>query len=232
MVTTMLASRDKELERWRQLWRGDDIPFHRPDVHPDLVEFGDAILEGGPHRILVPLCGKSVDMAYLTERGHEVIGVEVVERAVTEFFEERGLRPEVEAVDRLTMYRAGSLTVVRGDIFEIDRSHVGQVDRIWDRAALVALPAHMRGDYTRHLRQLAAPGWAMLLSSIEYDTTVMSGPPWSVPEEEIRLHYPGASFERLARRDALDRAPHMRERGHTWLTESTYLITDGSAPSP
>lgn len=225
----MAVDREKESELWRQLWRDQDIAFHRADVHPDLVEHADALLSGGPHRILVPLCGKSVDLAWLAAQGHEVIGVELVEDAVREVFREQDLHPEIERLDRLSIYRRGSLSVICADIFDIDRSRVGTIDRIWDRAALIALPAHLRGDYTRHLRQLAGPGWAMLLSAVEYDTTVMSGPPWSVPEEEIRLHFPGAAFDRLALRDDPDGIPErMRARGHRWWRESTYLIRDGS----
>jgi thiopurine S-methyltransferase len=224
----MSAARDKELERWRQMWREGHTPFHRDDVNPTLVEFGDELLAGGPHRILVPLCGKSVDLAWLADRGHEVVGIELVEDAVRGVFRERGWEPEIETIDRLAIYRRGALTIVCGNIFEIDRSHIGSFDRIWDRAALIALPAHIRGDYTRHLRQLVRPGWSMLVSAVEYDTTALTGPPFSVPEEEIRLHVPGASVQVLSRRDDLETPAHLRERGQTWWRESTYLIRDAS----
>lgn len=225
----MPNERDKEYESWRQIWREGDPPFHREDVHPDLIEFADHLLADGPHRVLVPLCGKSRDLIWLRDRGHEVIGIELVEQAIREFFRENELSPHVETRDGLVLYRSERLTLVCGDIFEVDRSHVGEADRVWDRAALVALPAHLRGDYTRHLRQITSSGWAMLLNAVEYDPSVMSGPPWSVPEEEIRLHFPATRVEILSRRDTLDHNSRFRELGHTWWLESTYLIRDSSS---
>jgi thiopurine S-methyltransferase len=227
-----MAGRDKEHALWRQIWREGEIPFHRDDVHPDLVRFGDELLAGGPHRVLVPLCGKSVDLAWLAERGHRVIGVELVEDAVRAFFREHDLEFDRERLDGHIVYRSGSIEIVCGDFFEVDRSHVGAVNRIWDRAAMIALPGHLRGDYTRHVRQLGAPGWVMLLSAVEYDTSVMSGPPYSVAEAEVRSHLPGASVEVLDRRDAIDSLERLRQRGHRWWRESAYLIRDGSTRDP
>ncbi len=225
----MARERDRAYELWRQKWRDGDIPFHRDEIHPDLLNYGDRLLGGGPHRVLVPLCGKSPDLMWLAKRGHEVIGVEFVEDALLQFFAEHELSPRAEPVDGLKMYRWENLTLVCGDIFEVDRSHVGEADRVWDRAALIALPAHLRGDYTRHLRQITSADWAMLLSAIEYDTALMSGPPFSVSEEEIRQSFPGSDVKRLATRDTLPHNPRMRARGHTWFRESTYLLRDGPA---
>ena len=36
--------------------------------------------------ILVPLCGKSLDMLWLAERGFQVTGIEISELAVQDFF--------------------------------------------------------------------------------------------------------------------------------------------------
>lgn len=42
----------------------------------------------GP-RVLVPLCGKSVDMVFLSQKGYRVLGVEGVRQAVEEFAKDR-----------------------------------------------------------------------------------------------------------------------------------------------
>ena len=65
---------------------------------------------------------------------------------------------------------------------------LGLVDAIYDRAALVALPEEMRNRYTAHLMEITdkAP---QLLICYEYDQNLMEGPPFSVSNEEINLHY-------------------------------------------
>ena len=35
--------------------------------------------------MLVPLCGKAIDMAFIADMGHEVVGVEGVRQAIDEF---------------------------------------------------------------------------------------------------------------------------------------------------
>ncbi len=43
-------------------------------------------------RVLVPLCGKSVDLLWLVGQGCDVTGVELSEIAVRAFFAEAGIR--------------------------------------------------------------------------------------------------------------------------------------------
>lgn len=75
-----------------------------------------------------------------------------------------------------------------GDIFALSAEILGEVDAVYDRAALVALPETLRQQYTAHLIQLThrAP---QLLICYEYDQGVMSGPPFSVNDEEVKQHY-------------------------------------------
>ena len=79
---------------------------------------------------------------------------------------------------------------------------MGHCDAFYDRAALVALPADWRDRYVRHLRALVpseAPG---LVVTFEYDQTRMSGPPFDVPESEVRRVFAGTTVELLARAPA------------------------------
>ncbi len=42
--------------------------------------------------ILVPLCGKSLDLHWLYQHGHSVVGVELSGLAAKQFFEENGIQ--------------------------------------------------------------------------------------------------------------------------------------------
>lgn len=209
---------------WHEAWQAGRTRFHRGDVHGDLVRYQELLLAGGPHRILVPLCGKSVDMAWLAKQGHEVVGVELVPKAVEEFFSEQQLESAIEVREGYTLYRSGKITIACGDMLKLGTDALGPITRIWDRAALVALPLDVRGPYTAHLRALIASDAKLLLNVFEYDQSKMSGPPFSLSDKEVREHFAGCQIQLLDERDGLDAFPRFRELGNTYWTVRNYLV--------
>jgi len=210
-------------EFWFHAWAEHRIGFHRQDVHPDLIHYFDKSIAGG-ERILVPLCGKSHDMPHLVARGIEVVGVELVQQAVDEFHAEHGLEPEVSQEGEFRVHRSKGLSIYCGDIFALEPDLVGRFDRIWDRAALVAVDPAERARYARQLMRLAGPGARLLQNAVEYDQAVMSGPPWSVPRAEVLGLYGEAVVEELHRQEAIDEVPGRRERGHRSWIHTCYQI--------
>ena len=208
---------------WHELWAEHRIGFHRDTVHPDLTTYYDRALAGG-RRVLVPLCGKTLDMPHLVERGFDVVGVELVPLAVDEFHAENDLRPTVSEEGAFRVYRSKGLTIYCGDFFELSVEQVGEFDRIWDRAALVALDGERRQRYVGHLKSLAAPSARMLQSTIEYDQQVMSGPPWSVSVAELQEHYGPDAVAELYRTECIAEATRWREMGHDTWVHSGYVI--------
>lgn len=187
---------------WKQRWSEGKIAFHQGIANEMLVAHGGR-LSG---RVLVPLCGKAEDLAYLASRGHEVIGVELVEDAVAAFFAEHHLTPTVDepwADCTHRAYRAGAITLIAGDWFGVTREMIGTIDSVYDRAALVAMPPEMRTAYVAQLRTLVAPGTPGLLVSIAYDQARFEGPPFSVDDPEVRVHF--AQVEQLVEHAATGR---------------------------
>lgn len=211
--------------RWHDSWREGRIGFHKSEVHADLIEYEERFLGSEPKRVLVPLCGKTVDLAWLAQKGHEVIGVELVEQAVDEFFEELGAKPIVQEQNGARVLRHENLTLWNGDVFDATKDFIGTFDAVWDRAALVALPPDVRGPYVHHLRSLAKPGARLLQNLFEYDQSKMDGPPFSVPDDEFRSHYEGADIELLSELDGIESAPQFKERGHAYWFVRNYLVT-------
>jgi thiopurine S-methyltransferase len=184
---------------WRDRWREGKIGFHEGRPNAFLERHGARLGEG--RRVLVPLCGKTADLAYLAGLGHEVVGVELVEDAVRAFFAERELVPEVTEAEGLVVYRADAVTIIAGDWFATTREVVGAVDAVYDRAAVIALPGELRARYAAHLRSLIAPDAPALVVTLEYDPARMDGPPFPVVEDELRALHAGCTIE------ALDEAP-------------------------
>lgn len=185
---------------WKQTWADGRIGFHQGVANQYLVEHA-ARLSG---RVLVPMCGKTEDLAYLASRGHEVIGVELVEDAVAAFFAEHQLTPTVDNPSADTAHRAyryGAITIIAGDWFGVTREMVGAIDSIYDRAALVALPSEMRIAYLAKVRTLVPPDTHGLLVTLAYEQSKFEGPPFSVDDAEVRSHY--AHVEQLAENAAV-----------------------------
>jgi thiopurine S-methyltransferase len=181
-------------EEWLARWRDGRTGFH--EGHPNRYLTAHAARLAGARRVLVPLCGKTEDLAFLA-RTHEVVGVELAAQAVEAFFAEHGLAPTIERRGAFEAYRAGAITILVGDVLATTAEVVGPVDALYDRAALIALPPEVRVAYARQVRGLISAGATGLVVTLEYDQTRMSGPPFSVPEAEVRALYPGLAVEQL-----------------------------------
>lgn len=178
---------------WHQKWERNEIAFHERAVNPLLVEhLGRLSLVSGD-RIFLPLCGKTLDLGWLHAQGFRVAGVELSPIAVRQLFSDLGVVPEITPEGSVERYRAEGLDVFVGDFFDLSSETLGPVDAIYDRAALVALPEEIRPRYAAHLMALTARA-PQLLVCFDYDPAAMTGPPFSIPDEEVTIHY-GASYE-------------------------------------
>jgi thiopurine S-methyltransferase len=210
---------------WASRWSEGRIGFHQGAVNDFLAKYAERAWGSAPlGRVLVPLCGKSLDMVYLAEHGAEVVGVEYIEQAVTEFFAERELVPEIEREPAIR-YSAGEYTLFASDFFEVGAEQTGAIDAVFDRAALVALDADTRVRYAAHLRTLLAAGTPILLITLDYDPAEMDGPPFAVTEEEVgRLFSDGFTVEHLQTREFVPEQ-FLRDRGLTTMREGAFVIT-------
>lgn len=173
---------------WLQRWHNNEIGFHQSDANALLAaHFEELRLERGA-RVFVPLCGKTLDIAWLLSRGYRVTGVELSELAIQQLFEELRVKPRVSEAGKLKRYNAVDLDVFAGDFFDLSADAQGPVDAIYDRAALVALPGNMRKRYARHLMAITGKAPQFLLT-FEYDQSGMDGPPFSVSGTEVRRLY-------------------------------------------
>ena len=94
---------------------------------------------------------------------------------------------------------------------------------VFDRASLVAIPEELRPDYVQGLTDLMSPGSRLLLICVDYDPSKMSGPPYSVSQNEVEnLFSKKGTLEVLETRNNLE--DRMRERGLDWLNETVYLF--------
>lgn len=219
-----------EPDFWHDKWRKGQIGFHQDAVHDDLVGHADWLLGGGPRRVLVPLCGKSRDLHWMARQGHAVAGVELSRLAAEAMHAEQGLDWTVDPLGPYTRLRSGSGQVLVGNVLDLGPDLAagalgGAPDRLWDRAALVALRPADRQRYVDTLTAVLAPGARVLLAALAYDPAVMDGPPWSVDEPTVRALWSHADVTLLDRQELVEDEPRWRERGHQTFRRELYAIT-------
>lgn len=209
-----------ESNPWRERWREGRIGFHLTAPNPLLVAHADVFPEGA--RVLVPLCGKSLDLGWLAARGHSVVGVELVEDAARAFFAEAGLSPERREDGPFIHYQSGNVEILVGDLFDANPVRLGQFDAVFDRASMIALPEPVRARYVPLVRSLLKPGGVVLLITLDAD--VGGGPPFALPDAEVRRLYAADGITVLGETDALEATGNLAARGAKWASERVYRI--------
>lgn len=212
---------------WQARWSRNEIGFHLADVNPYLSRHWPSLQLPQGARVLVPLCGKSLDLLWLAQQGYRVLGVELAERAVQDFFAGLGCEPEVEQQGALRRYRHANVEILQGDFFALGAADVGDCQALYDRAALIALPPAMRQDYARHLSAILPPHLLGLLITMEYPQEQMDGPPFAVLTEEVRERFAGWQVEEVERADVLGVNWKFLDRGVSRLEEVVYRLRRG-----
>jgi thiopurine S-methyltransferase len=210
---------------WHNRWRLGQIGFHQAAVDRHLLEYWPTLALAADSPVLVPLCGKSLDLLWLESR-HAVAGVEISEIALESFCLEHGIAARRRILSDFEVYEAGKLRLYRGDFFALSRELLGGVAAVFDRAALISWAPELLANYVAHITSLTNPGTQTLLITVEYPQEQMPGPPFSVPADVVdRLYAPNHAIQLLSRHDILADEPRLRSRGITQLHEACYRLT-------
>lgn len=214
-----------DAEGWRARWREGHLGFHQGEVNPRLQAYWPGLGVPQAASVFVPLCGKSLDMHWLRARGHPVIGVELSEVAVRDFFAEAGLEAAERDAAPFTLHEAGGIRLLCGDFFALTRDHLTGVGGVYDRASLVALPAEVRRRYAARLADCLPGGCAVLLVTIDYPEGSFEGPPFAVSDDEVHALFGDAfSVTRLAASGPGPAPPHLAARGLGTMSESVFAL--------
>lgn len=187
---------------WHQRWSDNQIGFHQNAPTPLLLKYWPALGVEAGARVFVPLAGKSLDLAWFASQGYRVLGVELSQVAIEQFFEEQALTPDIHETHYGLHYVAGPIELICGDAFGLDAELLHDCTAVFDRAALIALPSGLRTRYAAELYARLPGGCRGLLVTLEYPQHEKDGPPFSVQQDEVRGLY-GADWDI----ELLDRRP-------------------------
>ncbi|MGB0646295.1 MAG: thiopurine S-methyltransferase [Bradymonadia bacterium] len=211
-------------EFWTSRWKENRIGFHQTEYNSRLLQHWQVEPDQSNH-IFVPLCGKSLDMRYLSEFGM-VTGIELSDLAVRAFFEEWSEVADVYDYHGYTALEANHVRLLRGDLFQMPSSLYGNFTHVYDRASMIALPSEMRAKYVEVLHRLLQPGGEVLLVTIEYPDGELPGPPFSVGSAWLRQYASfGFSIEHLESIDTWRADSPLAEEGLTALDTHVFRLT-------
>ncbi|MGH0137791.1 UNVERIFIED_CONTAM: hypothetical protein FKN15_034888 [Acipenser sinensis] len=141
----------------------------------------DAILDGRKKiRWFFPLCGKAVDMKWLADMGHTIVGVDVSEIAIKEFFTDQNLPYTEEPVPAIPGAKAfkssdGKISLYNCNLYDFCSSVAGKFDGIWDRGSLVAINPSDRQRYATLIISLMTKDCRYLLDTLLYNPSLYKG---------------------------------------------------------
>jgi thiopurine S-methyltransferase len=210
---------------WHQRWQDNQIGFHQDTPTPLMLKHWPSLGIAPGACVFVPLAGKTLDMAWFAAQGYRVLGVELSRIAIEAFFDEHGVTPDRRDSKYGTHYRAGDIELICGDAFGLDEAALADCDAVFDRAALIALPADLRRRYVHGLYARLPSHCRGLLVSLEYPQHEKDGPPFSVVEDEVRGFYSRDwDVTTLERRDILATQQKFIDEGVTALDTVVYRL--------
>ena len=176
---------------WESRWMNGQTGWHSSDINAHLKTYHQILFQQDTPKIFVPLCGQSLDMAWLNEQGASIVGVDLVRQPLEQYFDVQNMTPKSQTVQDLESLTSGSLTLFHANVFDVNNDIIGNVDAIYDRAALVALSPEFRESYVAHCLSLLKPGGSILL--ITYDSPVADdhGPPFPVRKGTVERLFAG-----------------------------------------
>merc|ERR1711962_1604461 len=129
---------ENRMEHWDGRWEEGKTGWHKTDVNPVLAAHHPKLLTQTGRRVLVPLCGKTLDMKWLYDSGHTVVGIEGILKPVLEFFSEQQLEFNIKELPWAKIYQTQDerLKIYVCDLFNMDVEHMGKFDAVWDRGSL------------------------------------------------------------------------------------------------
>lgn len=213
---------------WHERWSNNETGFHLDQPNPAMLHHWPTIPIDLGSRVLVPLCGKTVDILWFLKQGYQVVGIELSEialDALAESIEEMfSLAVDKQEIDGVILYRAAGILLICGDWFKLTADDIGPIHAVYDRAALVALPEDMRGTYSQHLLSIAGVV-PQLLVTMDYNQDEMSGPPFSVSADNVESYYASSmNIDVLHSEERINKEPRFRERGLTSMNETVYRL--------
>ncbi|KAJ8302290.1 hypothetical protein KUTeg_021277 [Tegillarca granosa] len=190
--------REGSLEQWKAAWENGKAVWQVHHVNVALKRniHRLKIENSGDPKILLPLCGKTRDIKWLWEQGFTVVGVEVSEIAIKDFFAENDIKYEVSQIKGCpgVLYRSTDdrilLRVSSNTSGTEEHSQLFLNQKGGNNFVAYHDINHTRYKYASAISELMSDNCKMLLETLEKNIDVDPGqPPFDFQEPEMRQHF-------------------------------------------
>jgi thiopurine S-methyltransferase len=210
---------------WLKFWENNETNWHGDKITQELVEYFELFELEPRDKVFVPLCGKSLDMLYIMNQGFSVVGVEISEIGVRQFFSENNLAYKITKVDDFDLYSTENLEIYCGDFFALTSKHLNNVKSVFDRKSLIALEPEVRQKYVKHLNDIISLGARILLVTLQYPQYQMSGPPFSVDKSEVESLFSMAfESQELRSFNDIENESKLTRAGVDYINNAAYYL--------
>lgn len=202
-----------DAQKWDEAWKTGRTPFHLQKPHVLLVkQFEKRTDKRDNLKVFFPFCGKTVDMIYLLEHGHRVVGLDCSEDAIQKFQKEHEttlgemIKQPLGDIDGF-VYRTQDdrLRLYCCDLYKYTSDLEGMFDIIWERGGLSAVNETDQRKYAEKMMSLMSPGCKYCMIRLIFDQSLISTPPHSISDEQLQeLFGSRCDIETVDEIDALD----------------------------
>lgn len=193
-----------ELSYWLSRWNKGKSGFHMEKGYPGLSIYWPSLPIPSKPVVLIPLAGKSVDIQWISERAQKVICCEISTIAIEQFFDQHEMEFSKTRFASFEIYHSQNIEFWCGDFMKLPQNKIGEVDLIYDKASIVALPERMRIHYSNKIISLSSDKTKLLMHLLSYDQSEMTGPPFSVDPEEVKRLFSDNFDIHLLHKNSLD----------------------------
>jgi len=219
----------RDFDYWDKRWKNNDAKWHRLEASAFLVAYQNELFADRTNiKVFLPLCGKSLDLKWLANLGHKVVGVECCSLPVESFFQEHHMEHVRERVsEQCTRYKSTDdmIHIYHCDLFHFTPQMDCQFDALWDRGSLVAINPDDRKQYVDLMLSLMHNDCRYLLNTVEYDDRDFKGPPSNVPQSTVhQLYGERCHIRRLCEQDFLAHARSTFSDNMEYYRSCLYVI--------
>ena len=207
------------------MWKDDNTAFHQTEINPLLTQFLPKLNLPKSSRILVPLCGKSLDMNLLADSGHHVIGIELSSIAAKDYFEALNVQPSIERIGCFTRFRYRKTEIWCGDIFDLTAKDIHRHSVLYDCTSSTAFPAERRPEYIRHFHQRLSIDSQIILLTTESANETAINSTLTIDDEVLSLYQKHYDIQLLHGRNCLKQDPAFPNEPYRMMDEKIYQIT-------
>merc|ERR1712038_1694704 len=215
-------------DSWSKSWKEGKTFWHRPAKNEFLERHLDDLLNGRQTiTIFFPFCGKAVDMKWLYDEGHNVVGIDCAQQPIEEFFKDHEVECIKEKIENLgTLYRSkdSRLRIYHGNLMDMTVASCGTFNAIWDRGALVAVDKEERKGYADTLLSLFGEGCRYMIEASEYHESEYVGPPHTISAQDVEDLFGTACDIKIAWTKDVSEEYNARFNTTKWI-KTLYLLT-------